>query len=455
MTWARIFALALALGATLTTSALAIGNDYTVKLRPSVTVSSPAVTLGDLFEGDLMWPEKAVAPAPKPGQRFVLGSKWLANVARTYGIDWRPANTYDRAMVYRPGQTISEGDILDRVEQDLIAMGMPNNYGLSLSAPLGHITIAADAVPDIAVREPFFDAGTGAFSAVVEVPAGTPNAQFIPVRGNAFPTVSVPALNRNVSKNTLITDSMIEWIDVPTAAVRRDVVMDAYLLVGKSPRTFIRAGEQVRDNDIIQVTLVDIPVPRHDLREGTEISTSHIDWITMNQSDVSQNIVTDIERLIGLSPRRFLPAGAPIRVSDVHIVVPVDVPVALRDVRRGEILTEEDFHWITMNENELAGGVLTDERDVIGQTARRAIRAGQVFRGRDLRTPVLIERGKIVTIRLETPFMQLSAMGKALENGGAGETMRIMNTLSNKTIFATVIDADTVRVDSLQTASVR
>ncbi|MEQ9110681.1 MAG: flagellar basal body P-ring formation chaperone FlgA [Rhodospirillaceae bacterium] len=427
-------------------------HDFTADLRPSVTVTGPVVTLGDLFEGDIMRPEKAVAKAPEPGQRFVLGAKWLSDLARTYGIDWRPSNTYDRATVYREGQTISQSDILDHLRGELALHGLPSNYGLEVVTPLSSVTVSTDVAPEIGIREPYFDEESRVFSAVIEVPRGAPSAQFIPVRGLVFPTVTVPTLKQNISKNTLITDDMITLVDIKADNVYRDTIMDPRLLVGKSPRTYIRSGEPVRDTDVIRVSLVDIPVPVQNLREDAKITTAHLHWVTVNQSDLSDNVITDMNRLIGLSPRRFLPSGAPIRSSDVHSVVPVEIPVAIRDIRRGTLVTDRDYHWVTVNEHEINGDVLYDDYDIEGLVARRTVRAGQAFRDRDLRTPIVVDRGKIVTIKLNTPYMQLSAKGKALEKGGAHETIKVVNTLSNKTILATIVDADTVRVDSLQTA---
>ena len=245
---------------------------------------------------------------------------------------------------------------------------------------------------------------------------------------------------------------MIEWVDIPTTKVRHDTLMDAQLIIGKAPRTYLRAGQTMRDTDLIQVTLIDIPVPRHDLRTDIEITETHIRWPTFNTADISNNIITDVNRLVGLYPRRFLPSGAPIRISDVHSVIPVEIPVALRDIRRGTLVSEDDFQWYRMNENELGRDVLVDSSDVLGLVARRTIRTGQVFRKRDLRVPVLIERGKIVTIRLSTPMMQLSAKGRALEKGGANDTIRVMNTLSNKTVLATIVDGENVRVETIENA---
>ena len=438
--------------ALLAAAAAAEMDGYSVSLKPSVTVVGPVVTIGDLFEGDIMRAEKAIANAPEPGQRFVLSANWLRSLAHAYGIDWRPTNTYDRATVYRPGQTIGQGKILEHVREALIIQGMPSNYGLDVATMLKNVTISTEVNPDISVREAFFELEDRSFSAIVEVPKGGANAKFIPVRGTAFPVLPVPTLNRSITKNTLISDSMIEWVDMPADRLHRDTIMDLRLLVGKSPRSYLRAGRAIRNADVIEITLVDIPVPGRDLREDVKITSAHLEWVTVNQADLSSSVITDIDRIIGLSPRRFLPGGAPIRVSDVHAVVEVELPVAVRNIQRGTLVTEDDYKWMVMNENELHGDILFDSTEVLGQAARRTIRAGQVFRKRDLRIPIVVSRGKLVTIRVSTPVMELSAQGKALEAGGTAEIIRVVNTLSNKTVLGTIVDGNTVRVESQQTA---
>jgi flagella basal body P-ring formation protein FlgA len=64
---------------------------------------------------------------------------------------------------------------------------------------------------------------------------------------------------------------------------------------------------------------------------------------------------------------------------------------------------------------------------------------------RDFTAPILVRRGAIVTIRLETPNMSLTARGKALENGSAGDVIRVVNLQSNKTIQVEVTAENDVR----------
>ncbi|MCC6915637.1 MAG: hypothetical protein IT566_18210, partial [Rhodospirillaceae bacterium] len=105
--------------------------DEGLRLNTAITVQGDAVTHGDVFQGYLSRPEKVVAQAPKPGQRMTLSAEWLEDTARTYGLDWRPVNTFDRAVVYQPGQTVSGAEIIAQVKAALIANGMPENYGVA------------------------------------------------------------------------------------------------------------------------------------------------------------------------------------------------------------------------------------------------------------------------------------------------------------------------------------
>ena len=120
------------------------GSDE-LRLNTSITTNGEDVRLGDVFSGFLSRPEKVVTRAPAPGQRMVLSAKWLANLARTYGLAWQPANQYDRAIVYQPGHTISPEEILSAVKAELIRHGMPENYGVTPQMRLDPITIAAQA----------------------------------------------------------------------------------------------------------------------------------------------------------------------------------------------------------------------------------------------------------------------------------------------------------------------
>ena len=139
------------------------------------------------------------------------------------------------------------------------------------------------------------------------------------------------------------------------------------------------------------------------------------------------------------------PAARRIRVTGrVHRVI--DVPVLTRRVLAGEVIRERDVKWIAMRSDRLQRDTIQDPGALIGKSPRRGLRAGVPVRVSDVRLPVLVPRRSLVTIMYRVRSMTLTAQGRALEDGGAGDTVRIANTQSNTVVQAVVTGANRVSV---------
>lgn len=430
--------------------------DEGLRLNTAISVTSGVVTLGDVFQGYLSRPEKVVAQAPKPGQRMILSAEWLENTARTYGLDWRPVNGFDRAVVYQPGQTIAGADIVAQVKSALMAAGMPANYGIAPATTISPVTVAMSATAAVDVREALYNANSRTFSALVQIPPNDPQATFIQLRGTAFPTVQVPVLKEAAGKNTTITADMIDLIDVAEDQIRPATLVDPNQLIGKTPKLFLKAGQPIRDSDVAQITMVDVPVLVTGADRDTRITKAAVKMVSMNAASLPADAVTDAAFLVGKTPRRNLPAGAPIRRADVAIVKQIEVPVLARDVARGTELSGDDITFVLMNEGDVVGDVVTDEAAIVGQTARLMLRAGQPLRKFSLTKPIAVERNQMVTVLWTVKSINLTAQAKTMERGAVGDMIRVTNTKSNQTVLAEVIDSRTVRVAAPeQTAAAR
>ena len=60
------------------------------------------------------------------------------------------------------------------------------------------------------------------------------------------------------------------------------------------------------------------------------------------------------------------------------------------------------------------------------------------MRAGDVQMPILVHKGDLVIIVLNTPSLQLTAQGKALEDGAMGAAIRVANTQSGRVIDAVV-----------------
>ncbi|WP_448188897.1 flagellar basal body P-ring formation chaperone FlgA [Azospirillum sp. sgz301742] len=116
----------------------------------------------------------------------------------------------------------------------------------------------------------------------------------------------------------------------------------------------------------------------------------------------------------------------------------VDVPVLNHRVSPGDTISANDVDWVELRADQAGTDVAASEAQLIGMTPKRGIPINQPVRVRDLQSPRMIDKGSLVTITLESSNMSLSAQGKALQEGGKGDVIRVVNTQSNRIVEAVV-----------------
>ena len=116
----------------------------------------------------------------------------------------------------------------------------------------------------------------------------------------------------------------------------------------------------------------------------------------------------------------------------VRVVVPV------RDIARGETLGESDLSYAFVDPNNVMPGTATSIESVVGREARRVLRTGFSMRNDDVRAPILVTKGATVTMIFDAPGITLTATGKAMSEGGMGETITVQNPASYRQISAVV-----------------
>jgi flagella basal body P-ring formation protein FlgA len=137
--------------------------------------------------------------------------------------------------------------------------------------------------------------------------------------------------------------------------------------------------------------------------------------------------------------------GAPVRVSG-RLVGLITVPVLARPMMPGEVVRAEDITTADYRADQMQAGGVMDPRELVGETPRHPLHAGQPLRASDLQVPVVVKRNELVMIVLERPGIYLTAEGRALEDGGKGTVIRVTNTQSKRVIDAVVLGAGQVAV---------
>ncbi|HXI86264.1 MAG TPA: flagellar basal body P-ring formation chaperone FlgA [Parvularculaceae bacterium] len=113
--------------------------------------------------------------------------------------------------------------------------------------------------------------------------------------------------------------------------------------------------------------------------------------------------------------------------------------IAARNIRAGEVLLASD---IVTPDSETG---LRQAASLIGLEAARSIYRGQPINAGDLRSPTLVDRNAMVRMEFSKGAMAIATQGRALDQGGLGDRIRVMNIASKRIVSAIVISNNTVR----------
>jgi flagella basal body P-ring formation protein FlgA len=138
------------------------------------------------------------------------------------------------------------------------------------------------------------------------------------------------------------------------------------------------------------------------------------------------------------------PAHADTQQTDgVRVVVPT------HDIARGEVIASADLVYGTIPSTSSLSGIVRSASELEGREARRFLRAGETVRNDDVRRPILVTKGSTVTMTFEVPGVSLTAIGRAVGEGGLGESVTVLNPVSYRQITCTVTGAGQVKAGDM------
>ena len=123
------------------------------------------------------------------------------------------------------------------------------------------------------------------------------------------------------------------------------------------------------------------------------------------------------------------------------------VVVTKQPVPRGAILTPNDVAVEQRNERDVPDDAVTAPEQAIGMETKVALAAAAPLPRPALTAPVVVKKGDLVTMIVETPVMRLSVAGQALEAGAVGSGIKVMNRASKQTVAGKVIEHGVVLVE--------
>ena len=183
--------------------------------------------------------------------------------------------------------------------------------------------------------------------------------------------------------------------------------------------------------------------------------------IALDGGDLELDLPTDVENSVSVSAINFNPSsnrfaavlvapaeGPPVIQRNVFGTVyeMAQIPVPKRLISAGDVIAADDLEWQAVHLSRLSGNSLTDAEQLVGRMAKRPLKAGQILRQSDVAVSPVIRKNDLIRLVVKTGQMTLSVQGKALQDAALGQTVRVVNTNSNRQLTGTVIDAGTVAI---------
>lgn len=137
----------------------------------------------------------------------------------------------------------------------------------------------------------------------------------------------------------------------------------------------------------------------------------------------------------------------PINMRLVGRIYPVaEAPVLTRRLPPGAIIGPGDVTLARVRASLLGNAQMLPAEQILGLTLVRPVAPGQPLTITDLRRPALIGHGQLVTMVLEANGIAVSAKGQALEPGGLGDQIRVLNPSSHAVVQGEVTGPGQVAV---------
>lgn len=122
------------------------------------------------------------------------------------------------------------------------------------------------------------------------------------------------------------------------------------------------------------------------------------------------------------------------------------VVCACRNLKKGEIIKEDDLYLVRKNISRLTQNILTDMGKAVGLMVKHTIKKDTCIKEWMFEKPPIVERGDLVTILAESDDLKVTVPGRVLVKGYMGEIIRVQNLMSKKVIYGRVINNSTVMV---------
>jgi flagella basal body P-ring formation protein FlgA len=107
------------------------------------------------------------------------------------------------------------------------------------------------------------------------------------------------------------------------------------------------------------------------------------------------------------------------------------VPTLNKIIKKGKIIQDDDIELMRVNVLEIKKNPLINKGDILGKTPRSTIMPKNTIAATEIIEPILVEKGKIISLNYDNNQISIKMPVQALESGSMGDVIKVKNLKSN------------------------
>lgn len=229
------------------------------QLKAEATVTGPVVKIGDLIDNAGIIANIPIFRAPDLGQTGTVPASAVVDAVRAHALVGLNTAGLEEVTVTRASRAIPAANIQEAVARSLSAryhMGDAKDIAVNFERDPRIIYVEPNATGEPHIAQIAFDKYSGRFDAAIEIPTGAGQSGKLRLNGTAVLTAEVVTLSHAVERGIAIKDSDLNVERRPRAEIGRDLVADRDAAVGMAARNPLRAGQVLRNADLMKPELV-------------------------------------------------------------------------------------------------------------------------------------------------------------------------------------------------------
>jgi flagella basal body P-ring formation protein FlgA len=228
-------------------------------LKSEAIVSGDIVRIGDLIENAGIVASVPIFRSPDLGYTGTISADAVLEAVRSHALIGVATGGIRDVVVTRASRTIPAKDVEDVIARALSArfdLGPTKDIVVSFTRDLQtmYVEPSSQGVPRVAHID--FDARSGRFDAMLEIPAGAAKRTAMRLSGRAVATVEVATVTRTIERGGVLGDSDVLMDRRPRAEIGRDVITRREQAISFAARNSLQPGRPLRLVDLTKPDLV-------------------------------------------------------------------------------------------------------------------------------------------------------------------------------------------------------